>query len=744
MASNTVALSGRWSARLVCSLLAALAAAAVDPPLRKAPADPVILHSARLELILDRQDGLPFEYRMAWNNARIHGEDSGRPIVATLFSQSPREFQKLTVRPASVKANATQADFQFLVNENGMPAAAFTVRYQLDNATLYVSLENVQEKPGFELIDVALPDLATVREEDGPAWLAHGDGGGSTVSLQRAAAGHLAQNRFWGRVAATLPVIMIGTEKAICVQETKAFMDTTELAVEGAPGHRRAELGTIQVYRINGSLSQDMNLGTNMPRISGNDKTPNLLVGQRSLCRLDFIGDRDSNGTLDWLDGAKLVRARMPSIPTHYYDDKFMWMIHSDEPKYPKPGATFEQSEKLVRRMANLTAFTPQDVYLWGWQYRGKDTGYPAVAEVNQRLGGYDALMKLIAAARKWNSNVSFSDNFDDAYKSSPAWDTATIARRPDGELWKSRNWTGEDSYIIGLAKYMAGPGPERIRYICERYHLRDTYLVDVLSYYPIRNDWDTGHPASGIKNLIDGRYKVLDEFKTCGLDLVSEELRYAFIGKISVADNGPVGEKDPFGGDAIPLAATIYRKSAIWGLRGSVKRENSVLHSLFYNGHGFPWLTVDTNLEDFVSFFYETIVPWYQVHYRNIESFRRDGDRTVIGLEGNSTVDIDWKTNRYSVTVDGIEIAKNGDTFCPLGKDRILFYSKTGNKLSAPLPTGWNPKHIAAFALFVDRTESVTMSQEGGRIAIDVPARRAVVVFRDATAAQKLTHKGG
>jgi hypothetical protein len=740
MASNTVALS----ASLFCAFLAASAAAADDPPVRKSPADPVILRSARLELILDRHDGLPFEYRMAWNNAHIHGEDAGRQIAVTLFRQSPRVFQKVSVQPAAVKASATQADFQFQVNQDGKPAASFTVRYLLDNATLYVSLENVQEKPGFELIEVALPDLATVREEDGPAWLAHGDGGGSTVTLQHATAGRLAPNRFWGGVAATLPVIMIGTAKAICVQETKAFMDTTELAVEGDAGHRRAEAGTIQVYRINGSLSQDMNLGPNMPRVPGNNKTPNLLVGQRSLCRLDFIGDQDGDGTLDWLDGAKLVRARMPPIPTHYYDDKFMYMIHSDEPKYPKPGATFEQSEKIVRQMATLTAFTPQDVYLWGWQYRGKDTGYPAVAEVNQRLGGYDALQKLIGEARKWNANVSFSDNFDDAYQSSPAWDTAMIARRPDGELWKSRNWTGEDSYIIGLAKYMAGPGPARIRYTCERYRLRDTYLVDVLSYYPIRNDWDPEHPASGIKNLIDGRYKVLDEFKKCGLDLVSEELRYAFVGKISVADNGPVGEKCPFGGEAIPLAATIYRRSAIWGLRGSVKRENSILHSLFYNGHGFPWLTVDTNLEDFVSFFYETIVPWYQVHYRNIESFRRDGERTVIGLEGNSTVDIDWKTNEYSVTVDGVGIAKNGDTFCPLGNDRILFYSKTGNQLSAPLPVGWNPKHMAAFALFADHTEAVTPSQQNGRITIDVPARRAVVVFRDGAAGQKLIQNGG
>jgi len=41
-----------------------------------------------------------------------------------------------------------------------------------------------------------------------------------------------------------------------------------------------------------------------------------------------------------------------------------------------------------------------------------------------------------------------------------------------------------------------------------ERYKIRDTYFIDALSYYTIRNDWDRDRPASGVKNLADGRYK--------------------------------------------------------------------------------------------------------------------------------------------------------------------------------------------------------------------------------------------
>src|SRR5207237_7441732 len=92
--------------------------------------------------------------------------------------------------------------------------------------------------------------------------------------------------------------------------------------------------------------------------------------------------------------------------------------------------------------------------------------------------------------AKAYNCIATLSDNYDDAYRSSPAWDEKIIARRPDGELWESRNWTGENSYIIGLAKYMDGPGMERVRYTCERYKLPKTTHVDVLSYFSIRNDW--------------------------------------------------------------------------------------------------------------------------------------------------------------------------------------------------------------------------------------------------------------
>jgi hypothetical protein len=53
-------------------------------PTRIVPVEPVLLNSSKLELVLDRNDGLPFEYRLLAAKEKFHGEDLGQPITVTL------------------------------------------------------------------------------------------------------------------------------------------------------------------------------------------------------------------------------------------------------------------------------------------------------------------------------------------------------------------------------------------------------------------------------------------------------------------------------------------------------------------------------------------------------------------------------------------------------------------------------------------------------------------------------------
>jgi hypothetical protein len=129
------------------------------------------LRSPQLEVLLDRDAGLPYEYRLLSNQAVIRGAEPGHAVTATVFHAQPYSFQQVMVKPRSAKTTATGADFYFTAEQDRQPAASFTLRYELQGAAVFVSLEDVQEMPGFQLIDVGTPDLASVREEDGGGWL---------------------------------------------------------------------------------------------------------------------------------------------------------------------------------------------------------------------------------------------------------------------------------------------------------------------------------------------------------------------------------------------------------------------------------------------------------------------------------------------------------------------------------------------------------------------------------------------
>ena len=486
------------------------------------------------------------------------------------------------------------------------------------------------------------------------------------------------------------------------------------------------------MHRVNGHDCYDLNLGTGAPLNCGVTATPNVLVEDTPSCRLDFLpvtGDPRSA----WIKAGKMIRDRMPAIPSGFYHDKHMYGIHCDEPLFPEPTATFAQCEQVIAEIADLLDHAPQIVHLWGWQFRGKDTGYPAVNKVNERIGGYEGMMQLMERGRAHNATVTLSDNYDDAYKSSPAWDDALIARRPDGQLWQSRSWTGEVSYILGLAKFMEGPGVERVRYTCERYKLPQTTHVDVLSYYAIRNDWDPKRPASGIRNLRHGRYRVLEEFAKHGVDVTSEALRYPMIGKISCVWYAQPSETSPLGGKPVPLLPLIYGKSAIWGL-SSTNGDGFTMRSrhLFWNAVMHGSIRAATDRRQTTDVFYLNLVPWMHLHQKEIESFERDGDKVTIGLKGNCSIAIDNGAKTYRVNLSGVDVASEDAVFCPMDADRICFYALTARELSAGWPAGWNPADALAVALSIGKRDPVEFKMLDRSVTVNVAAQQPVILYRN------------
>jgi hypothetical protein len=501
---------------------------------------------------------------------------------------------------------------------------------------------------------------------------------------------------------------MIGTAKTLAVLEVPSYMDSTEAAVTGATRvDRRAFLGTLKVLRE-----------------PGGPTTPNLVEGQKSVCRVSVIPSGN------WLDGAKLVARRLPKISTHFYDDKLVYKIFLDSPGQ-KDYVTFEAAGEIIRRIAAMTDYAPQVAYLVGWQNEGHDSKYPAVEVVNARLGGYDALMKLMASGPKLNTVVSFHDNYDDAYKNSPAWDPDFIAKDQGGNLMVGGVWAGGQSYIIGAARYAAGPGLERVRYTCKRYKLRETYHIDVMTAAPLRSDWDPNHPASAVDDLLKGKYLIIDEFARHGVDVTSEGMCWPFIGKMSYFWNSPSAHPDQFGCDlVIPFVAALYRQTAAWG--GLNAEGIGAMDALLYN-KAFSLDIVPATVPLGVEAYYLQQVPWFKLHARAMQSFRRDGERMILGFGKGTEVDLDYGAKRYSVTVDGVEIARDFATFAQIDDGRMAFYSREAQELSAALPKGWDATKIKAFALHDDRApEAVAVKCDGRMVTVEVAAHQPIIVYRE------------
>jgi hypothetical protein len=196
----------------------------------------------------------------------------------------------------------------------------------------------------------------------------------------------------------------------------------------------------------------------------------------------------------------------------------------------------------------------------------------------------------------------------------------------------------------------------------------------------------------------------------------------------------GGLGKDTPFGGEQIPLLPTIYRKTAIWGAEGSRDQTlaDKLLNMLFFNivgGVGFRPEDLFTEITDS---YYLHMVPWFKLHNKDVESYRRIGSEVFIGLEGNSKISMDLTAKTYSVDLGGVEIARDQSTFCQLDDDRIAFYSINPGYLSAPLPQDWNAAEMGAWTLSTGHAEEIEPEVSTKDVKVFVPSRRPVIVYRN------------
>lgn len=685
----------------------------------------ISIKSSQVEVIFNSETGQPTKFINLQNGGQFAGDISGANIrtVTRRISDKKESSMYSTLSGYTKEEDSVTFTYNYYYGEDNV--GNFDMTFQVNNQSIFISYDNVTTIEGFNLIEIAPRSLVSVREEEGQASFVYNTPAGRLVPLHEAQIGVLGDDGRFNGVpnASVLPVTAFIDGDNVITMEVLGYTSNVGLTVTEEQGYKRATMGVSVQHKIRGGKH-----------------TPDLDVNQKEICRIDLVSDYDSNGEVNWIDAAHVIKDWMPSNPAPFFEDQFIYVLKGEGGR-KDPSCTFNEAESLMRRVNSLTDGNPQVSYIAGWAEGGHDTAYPNYTKINNSLGGEDGFLNLRDNVKAYyNGIVSFDDNFDDQYDnkySKGFFDPAEIARTKEGRLEKHKAWNGIDkSHITGMAKYMRqdGPGEERIDYTAEHYALEKTVLIDALSWWSIRHDWDPNAPASAVKNLVDGKFKIIDRYKEKhGIDVSSEMLRYPFIGKLGLTLDGMYERDTSYGGAGydIPFTSFVLRDTIVYGGNGGLNPNyNDPKGLLFDNTRRHAWLFHDTTDQQITDLYFFNYVPWFKIHDLEIETFNRNGSIVDMSLSNNTQVHINYGNNTWFVDYEGKRIWTNYDLTCPIGDDRIAFYSKTGGILRYPVPEGVDVDSLRAKVLYRNRHDRYPFRVDNGEIIVEVKPQVPVILY--------------
>jgi hypothetical protein len=198
---------------------------------------------------------------------------------------------------------------------------------------------------------------------------------------------------------------------------------------------------------------------------------------------------------------------------------------------------------------------------------------------------------------------------------------------------------------------------------------------------------------------------------------------------------NGPTVSKCPFGGEAIPLAATVYRRAAIWGDDGASAFDPGP--NLFWNNRSSQWYQGDSDPMRIAEFYFLIVLPFSKLHDLPVEDYSHRGGVRRLKLRGGAEIALADDGKTYAAAYKGATIAKSGTTACPIDDNRIAFFALNAETLTYPLPSGWRSDDLVAKALTLEGPQPHSLAVEAGTVVVTVPARTPVIVYRNAASAR-------
>ncbi len=668
------------------------------------PARTVTVGQGALKLVLDAEQPRAVTWRLG--DQSLPGDPELASPLVRVLAVADGTAQLAGRAPYAVtwtvRAEAAAVTYHGTVSRDGQPAVEFDLVYSVGDGQAEVTLANVVERAGQQLLAVETGRLVATGAAGKLALPWHA---GRLVDPRRA---EPAERRFgldW--FSQMLAGVVHGGQLAAAVS---------------LPGLDDRLVATVD----NGWAA----LGASFEhRVAARPPVPSLRLTERTSARLQFT--RVAGRAADWLDGARLLRAQVTARPWRGYRDATIYKIFCDDPK-AKQYTTFDQALALVRQVHHLTDGLPQIAYLVGWQHTGHDTGYPDVFTVNQRLGGLAALRRVMAEAAKYGAVLSFHDNYDDAYEHSPAWDPAIISRDPAGNLQQGGVWSGGQSYILSFSPPAVAQAIERVERTLATYPIRDSYHIDVLTAALRRYDFNPRQPASGTVTWA-GKRAIVAAFNRHGVDVTSEGFMAPAVGVIGHAWHLMRSREPLFSAEErIPFTPFVYHGHATWG--GGVGGETDYLDALLYGGTYSADFTARTPLKDILDRIYLLHLPFRLLREREATSYTATGTKRRMSYGEDSFVEVDEATRQYQVVVDGRLVARNFSIFTPSANGAAwLAYARAAGPVDYPAPPGWSDGTTLDIVELTPDGPGATRTAPvaNGRVQLELKANVPVAVRR-------------
>lgn len=575
------------------------------------------------------------------------------------------------------------------ISVRGLPACALDLSCFLEDGCLMVTFSKVREYEDILLVAIDMTRLITISSEDPDARMAITAHGGRLINPSKCDQGTTLHTYNWVKDSfATRGIIYSGPLTAVV--GITSMDDALYSSVVWRGNNAYAGIGVRLRHRY--SIYDPSYRSISLPLAHSDPLTDESL----ELCADTFVANETSTVTIQldrtpplspekgWISGARIIRSELRPKPSDYYKHRFINKIFVGDPKEPSQ-ISFDDAGKVVSRIFHRTGGTKQVCYLVGWQHKGHDTGYPDVFTANSAAGGEEKLRLLINAGKSIGAAVSFHDNFDDAYQSSPAWDPNDISIDNRGELLKGGIWGGGQAYWNSMPVYARNKAVDRIERTLGQYAIEDTYHLDVLTASVFRLDFRREEPSSKDEDR-DARLQIVHEYRDRGIDLSSEACGIPFIGEITYFWHLMRVPRSVYAGDRrIPLTPFIAHGHADYG--GSHVDGNGILDGLLYGATVSDDIKSDTPMEDILDAYFLLHVPLDKLRDLEMTDYHESGTKKRIDFKAGSFVEVDFESGEHVVVVDDLPVLKNGVTFFADRDGYIVYISRLCSFFDATWP---------------------------------------------------------